>query len=65
MPDKIDFRRYVCKPSSTVLYLIFFGSVLRPICPISIEWLRQITQGSPIDLVIMSCAYPDLSEYLF
>jgi len=60
--NRVDCRRFLCKSSSTNLFLIYVGTIFDPLCPVNIEWLRQITQGNPIDLVVMSCAYPDLSD---
>ncbi|CAF2931537.1 unnamed protein product [Rotaria sp. Silwood2] len=61
MYNQIDCRRFVCEPSSTVVYFIHLGTILNTNCPLNIEWLQQITQGDPIDVLVVSCAYPDLS----
>ncbi|CAF3933923.1 unnamed protein product [Rotaria sp. Silwood1] len=61
MYNHIDCRRFVCEASSTVVYFIHLGTIFNTNCPLNIEWLQQITQGDPIDVLVASCAYPDLS----
>ncbi|CAF4296833.1 unnamed protein product [Rotaria sp. Silwood2] len=61
MYNQIDCRRFVCETSSTVVYFIHMGTILNTNSPLNIEWLQQITQGDPIDVLVVSCAYPDLS----
>ncbi|CAF4363919.1 unnamed protein product, partial [Rotaria sp. Silwood2] len=48
--------------SSTMLYLIYVGTIMDDKCPVSVQWLKEITEGILIDLVVMSCAYPDLCD---
>jgi len=64
MYNQIDCRRFVCEDSSTVVYFIHLGTILNTNCPLNIEWLHRITQGDPIDVLVTSCAYPDLSLYV-
>ncbi|CAF4204191.1 unnamed protein product, partial [Rotaria sordida] len=61
MYNQIDCRRFFCKASSTAVYFIHLGTILNTNCPLNIEWLQQITQADPIDVLVVSCAYPDLS----
>ncbi|CAF2976095.1 unnamed protein product [Rotaria sp. Silwood2] len=61
MYNQIDCRRFVCETSTTVVYFIHMGTILNINSPLNIEWLQKITQGNPIDVLVVSCAYPDLS----
>ncbi|CAF1126591.1 unnamed protein product [Adineta steineri] len=58
--DRIDCRRYHSEKSCNTLYLIFIGSIMDDKWPIDLEWLQHITEVKQIDLVVTSCAYPDL-----
>ncbi|CAF1504959.1 unnamed protein product [Rotaria sordida] len=61
MYNQIDCRRFFCKASSTAVYFVHLGTILNTNYPLNIEWLQQITQADPIDVLVVSCAYPDLS----
>ncbi|CAF1036031.1 unnamed protein product [Adineta steineri] len=59
--DRIDCRRFICKESSTRLYLIYLETILNAENSLTVEWLQQIVEYQSIDILIVSCAYPDLS----
>ena len=62
--NRIDRHPYACKTSSIVLYFIHLGTILGPQCPINVQWLREITEDSPVRLTVMSCMHQDLSQYV-